>query len=115
MHGRYDLPSFALIKAGPQIAGGPAVSWDDLAHLDLGDDDPASPDFPERYGAEIIGAMRQKPGEVPGGSKPIFGVGGLCTLTTVTQSGVSVRDLCRFPDEIGRAIAPVAADVRAVA
>jgi len=106
LHGGNDVPSFEMIDAGQQIAAGPAIGWDDLAHLGLAADDLAASDFPERYGAEIIGAMRSKRGLLPGGKAAIFGVGGLCSLTTVTKDGVRIRELCDFPDMIGQKVNP---------
>ncbi|WP_112308640.1 hypothetical protein [Pseudogemmobacter bohemicus] len=96
LHGRYALPSFELVNAGDQIAAGSSISWEDLSHLELDAKAVACPDFPEQYGAEIIGAMRGKRAEVPGVKLPIYGIGGHACLTTVSESGVLIRDLCQF-------------------
>lgn len=105
-HRHWDIPSFELVSPGVQIGGGPQIGFEDLAHLHLTADDVASSRFPERFGADVIGAMRAKRGKIPGSAKEIYGIGGRCDLTTVSANGASTRQLCRWDDPIGSLIDP---------
>lgn len=106
-HGHRDLQAFELLDLGEQICGGSsAISWQDLAHLNLGANDLASPDFPETYGIDIMNALRRQRGTVPGSDLNIFMVGGRCDLTTVTAAGAASKTLCNWDDQIGKPIDP---------
>ena len=105
-HEHWDFPAFELVQPGVQIGGGPPITFSDLVNLKLTAHDMGSSSFPERFGADVIGAMRAKPGRIPGSSKEIFGVGGICELTTVRATGAVTQQLCRWDDEIGKAIDP---------
>ncbi len=91
---------------GAQMAGGPPVAWDDIAHLGLTAEDVASSDFPSVHGVAVMNAMRGKLGRIPGTESNIYGVGGLCELTTVSEQGVASRFLCHYPDQLGKPVDP---------
>jgi hypothetical protein len=99
--------AFEMLDLGPQICGGTAnLGWDDIAHLNLDVDAVNAPDFPLRYGASIMSAIRRKKCRPPGMTWQLHTVGGRCDLTTVTAEGVMTRTLCTWDDEIGKPIDP---------
>jgi len=106
LHGHYPTPAFELANLGAQIAGGPAISWADISHLGVTAGDLADSGFPLIHGVGVMNAMRGKQGRVPGTERDIYGVGGLCELTTVSRTGVQSRILCRYPDELGKPVDP---------
>lgn len=107
MHGLYDhMPVFEMVNPGQQITAGPTISWHDLEHLGLSGDEIASEDFPERFGAEIMEAMRQKRACLPGSNHSFYGVGGQCDLTTVSTDGVCTKTLRVWHDPIGKPVFP---------
>lgn len=106
LHGHWPTPAFELANLGAQMAGGPPVAWDDIAHLGLTAEDVASSDFPSVHGVAVMNAMRGKLGRIPGTESNIYGVGGLCELTTVSEQGVASRFLCHYPDQLGKPVDP---------
>jgi hypothetical protein len=94
-HDHWGIEPFELASPGAQIAAGPAISMNDLAHLNLTSDDIADPDFPRRHGMEIMGAMRRKRARIPGSDREIYGVGGFCDLATVSAQGAAIETLGR--------------------
>lgn len=106
-HGNYDCPSFELVSPGWQIAAGPPIEFGDLGHLKLAEEDILASDFPVRYGAEIMTAMRKRKSRIPGGGREIFGVGGRCDLTTVTSTGAVTTSLVDWGDTIGKPLMPL--------
>jgi len=105
-HGRWNIPAFKMVCPGMQIGGGPPVSLNDLQHLNITPSDVETSNFPERFGAELIGAMRKKATISPGSGSLFFGVGGCCDLTTVKASGAITKQLCTWDDKIGVPIDP---------
>ncbi|MBW8445992.1 MAG: hypothetical protein K0M49_10220 [Arenimonas sp.] len=105
-HGHWDIPSFELVSPGVQICGGPEISINDLAHLNLSDEELLSPDFPAAYGMEVMSAMRRKRGSIPGTSRAFYGVAGTVDLTTITEAGTQIVTLAAWEDEIGKAVDP---------
>lgn len=105
-HDRYGLRPFDMASPGWQIGAGPAIGLDDLQHAGISADAVASPDFPERYGLEIMAAMRRKPACLPGSDRAFHAVGGRCDLATVSAGGVAIRMLGRWDDQPGKLIDP---------
>ena len=104
LHGRYpEHPAFELIRMPAQFGAGPSIDLNDLppdARSAAGDDD-----FPDRFGATVLEAMR-RPASIPGQSKEYVGVGGSAELTTITAAGTSTRTLKAWPDMIGEKVRP---------
>jgi hypothetical protein len=100
-----DVTPFELWSPGPgtQLSAGPVVKPSDVGATD---EDLYSPDYPERFGAKLIGAMRSQPAFTPGGDKPIYAVGGRADLTVVSATGVTTKLLATWDETIGAKIDP---------
>lgn len=94
------VPPFRAHACGDQAAGGAAICWEDLSHLDLTADDLARSQFPRDYGPDILQAMR-KPASVPGQARQYVAMGGKCELVTIDRAGVSKAVLASWNDRIG--------------
>ncbi len=105
-HEHWGVKSFELLSPGSQIGAGPQIDLGDIAHLNLSSDEISSPDFPERWGIEVLEAMRGKLASVPGMEREFYGVGGQCDLTTVSADGVRITTLGRWDDEVGQPVDP---------
>lgn len=100
MHPHSGFSAFSAHDCGDQMAGGAAIGWDDIAHLNLGAEDLAKPSFPREFGPHILQAMR-KPAKIPGQEMAYVGMGGSCELTTISNSGVITVVLASWDDKVG--------------
>ncbi len=83
--------------AGTQMSAGPEL---DLKGMGISLDELQSADFPEIFGAEIIGAMRASGSIAMGASSPSFNVGGRADLTTVSAGGVTSTLLKTWDEDV---------------
>lgn len=100
-HDRHGA-AFEVQQQPVQFGCGPPIGLDDLPPGAA--DEVSSPTFPDRYGVDIMSAMRRRPAIVPGQAKAYRIVGGYLELTTVTAAGVTVRKLHDWNDKIGEPI-----------
>ena len=101
---------FTLIKGPPSLMAGAQIEtiFEDLASIGITQASMTRSETMRERGADIMETMRRRPGPNPvAPTKPwVFGIGGQCDLTTITQERATIETLRRWPDRVGEKIDP---------